>query len=341
MYVDILKNNKGGAGTKAILGIFITLALIIVILGGVFGYFWNTTPEKLKIADMEILNGKTLRDLGFADTKFKDIYKQFRELVKADTSNIVVNKPDEQDKTDTESNLDGVSDGTIPTTDGEADYSVIVTTPLVYDARYQQKWNDTSLAYLFDRSVKGSVDKAGNMDTDGVQFLKDIKASVEELTIGRADGASAEMRLVFSIETSSYKGVIKQQLGALGDLIPIPDKLYAVSYFTLTADSENDAKIKAVSVNLKINDTENALSQALFTLLASEAGGQDDMTEEQQKAVINDKIGDVFASIIYNMGDLAVGTVIDNTNQIDPSQPIVNGDAAIKDGYILLITRIE
>lgn len=340
MYTNLIKNQKGGAATKAILGIFISLALIVVILGGVFGYFWNSTPEKLKIADIEIVNGNTLRELGFAETKIKDIYKDFRALTKSDTSKVVQNKPDDGDKTDAENNFSGVEGGAL-TADGGggADYSGLATGAVTYDKRYLQKWNDSSLAYVFNKIASDSVAN-GDKNNEGIAFLKSVNATVEEITVTRVEGENAEMRLVISVNTTSFKDMIKAKLGVLGDVIPVPDKIYAVSYLTLNADGDSPAKTSTASIDFKINDTQNALSQALLKLFASEAGAADNMTEAEEKAVINDKIGDAFESVLFNMGDLAVSNDYNaETGEITVASSIVYGATAINNGYIYLITR--
>ncbi|MBO7155927.1 MAG: hypothetical protein J6V83_00820, partial [Clostridia bacterium] len=85
---------------------FIVLVLIIVI--GVTVVL-NMTPEKLGLADMELFEGETLRSLGLADVKIKEVFKLIKSIMdEPDESTIVTNKFDAQtEQTTTNSVVSG------------------------------------------------------------------------------------------------------------------------------------------------------------------------------------------------------------------------------------------
>lgn len=336
---QILSNNRGSLG--CLVGFVVTFVLIIATVGGVFGYFWNATPEKLNIADTKLINDQTFRSLGFADTPFKDIYKQLRALVKNDNSNIVTNSPTDADKTSAESNLDNTS--SLDDGEGNIDYTLLLTTQTEYDGQYLLSYDDTTLAYIFNQVVEGSIENASNSSAGGVEYMKKIGAQVNEITITRETAAeSADLRIVMSINSAGLKDQIRNSIGgALANILPIPDVIYLVAYYSLTPDEANNRKLACESVNLKINDTENAVSAAIFTLLASQTGGEtSDMTESEKKAVVNDKIGDAFVGIVYNLGNLGTAAVVPGTNQVSTGYPILYGDGGLQNGKITVITRM-
>lgn len=337
---DLVRNKKGGIG-GCIIGFAVTLVVIGAIVGGLFGYVYNTTPAKLKVADIEFMDGVSLRSLGFADMKIKDIIKQFKSLVNADTSEIVRNAPADEDKTNAESNLEGATNEGFTDGSGTPDYTFIVSNQLTYENRSVKLYEDTTLAYIFNMIVSQSVDSAasadsGNEGSQGIEYLKKINASVNEITITKTAG-DAKMRIVMSVNTAELKEKITEALGAAAGIvrIPIPDVLYAVAYFGLTADSEKPSEIAAVSEDLRINDTDNAVSKAIFKLLATQAGLNSD-DEAAQKAAINDKIGNAFKSIIFNLGDL--GTAVTDEQGLVTGE-ITLGATGILNGNLSIITR--
>ena len=65
---------------KFIIGIAIFLALITIGLVVTGFVLINMTPNKLKVGDKTVINGKSCNDLGIGDIKIKTMISDFREI---------------------------------------------------------------------------------------------------------------------------------------------------------------------------------------------------------------------------------------------------------------------
>lgn len=73
---------------KVFKGIIFSLIAIVLILVIAFAVVINLTPRQLGIADLKI-EGKTVEEMGIADTKIVDIYKSVKSLSKVNESDVV------------------------------------------------------------------------------------------------------------------------------------------------------------------------------------------------------------------------------------------------------------
>lgn len=79
---------------KVFKGIIFSLVAIVLILVIAFAVVINLTPRQLGVADLKI-EGKTVEEMGIADTKIINIYKSIKSLSTAKEDKIVTNKFDE------------------------------------------------------------------------------------------------------------------------------------------------------------------------------------------------------------------------------------------------------
>lgn len=121
---------------KVFKGIIFSLIAIVLILVIAFAVVINLTPRQLGIADLKI-EGKTVEEMGIADTKIVDIYKSVKSLSKVNESDVVTNTYDEeQEKDKSQDKFSGSS------LDGKEDYSSIISGKVEYDTK--KSWNTTT-----------------------------------------------------------------------------------------------------------------------------------------------------------------------------------------------------
>ena len=74
---------------KLIIGIvvFIVISAIILLVTGII--LINMTPNKLKVGNKAIINGKSCNDLGIGDVKIKTMISDFNDI--KDKKNVVTN----------------------------------------------------------------------------------------------------------------------------------------------------------------------------------------------------------------------------------------------------------
>lgn len=311
---------------RTLISIVIVIILIIVAITALL----NMTPTKLGIADTKLIGEKTLRDFGLADTSLIDIIKSIRQFTTPDEAAIVTNGYSEaEDAPHAESNL---SNSNIPTdTDGNPDYLSITENPVMYDNEYLLNYDDTTIAYIFHSMIASASEQAEQEDEDSVEFLKEIGADIREVTITK-NGDTASLRIVIKISLASVKTQVQNALGSAASYLSIPDAVFIVSYSEMTVDS--NGLIVTTGDSIKINDVDNAISDAIFNVLAAEAENQG---ADSDTAIVNNKMGEAFAVVIKHLGK--VGTADVDINNIVIADTKVLGTAGLLDHKLTLITN--
>lgn len=319
---------------KAIVLPIIVFVLVVGIAVLVVG---NMTPAQLGVADLEFSEGMSITTLGFADTKIFDIIKMFRNLfAEPDLADIVSNAPDATvEEPIVEANLSGspLSSG------GEIDYLAITENEVVYDNEYLYEYNDTTLAYMLNQIIDQGMEQAEGgegEDQEAAQAFKEINAKVEEIIIA-VEGSERDMRFVISINVTSLIAEATEQANNPAiefALNRLPEKVYMVSDFTLSADS--NGTLVMTSEALRINDQENAISELLLGILAGrfeEEGGEGG--EGENTNVINEGFAEIVTKLVGNLGK--VGTATKDSNNV-VTGGVVLGSVGILDGKISVIT---
>lgn len=312
---------------KTLLKLLITLVVIVAVIAIIFVVIINLTPRKLGLADVKV-GEETIEEMGFADFKLLDIYKFFKTLAHPDESNIVKNAPTNSDKAVAENNAQGSS---IVGEDGKADFGKLLEGEVRYDNEYLIAYTDKSLAHIFSSMVESASNDSAD---ESLKYISDLGATVREVSIAgkNADG-TATLRIVLEISLGSIKSEVEAALpSAIAKVLPIPEKVFIASYVTMSANEEG--KIVTTSQSVKINDEDNALSQAIFKVLANKAGASD---ADDAKGIVNEKIGEGFSYVVGNLGK--VGTAdTDGGSPAEVTGNVVLGAGGIENGQITVIT---
>lgn len=314
--------------------LLISLLIVIVVIVAVGAILVNMTPDKLGFADIELFDGKTLRDLGLADIKLIEVFKLLKSMLKPNEAEIVTNPyVEETEATNSTSNLE--NSNIAKDENGKPDYTTIVTDPVVYDKEYLISYSDTTLAYIFNQMIVGGME-AGEENAeseDSVEFLRELKAKMEEVTI-TGTGADAKLRIVASMDISSIKAEVEGAVGGLASIIPIPEKIFIVSYSAITADANGYVVVTGESI--RINDAESQIADAIFKVLGEKAEEQTgESIEGNGQNQVNKTIGEAFSSIIKNLG--RVGTATVDADNVVVTKTL--GAGGISEHKITLITN--
>ena len=325
------RNKKKGCGCGGcLIKLLIAILVIAVVLGIAVAIILNMTPDQLGIADVDI-NGTTLREMGLADVKMKEVFKFVKDVLNADSAKIVQNPySPETEKTTSESNLQSaVNVGSSES--GGLVYSDILKDKIVYDEKYFYEYRDTTLAYIF-QSILDEGEAAVSEDNGAIDFLREINGKVDEISI-YSSGNGYELRTVFSIDVSGFRSEIESLIPI--KIVRIPDRIYLVSYSSVGADS--DGRLVTDGRAIRINDVDSVVADAIFKVLSDAADESVDTDEDLgDENTVNDLIGEGFAAVVANLGKVGVAA-------FDPETRIVTGKTSlgaegIKDHALTLIT---
>ena len=325
------RNKKSGCGCGGcLIKLLIAVLIVAVVLGIAVAIILNMTPDQLGIADVDI-NGTTLREMGLADVKMKEVLKFVKDVLNADSAKIVQNPySSETEKTTSENNLQSaVNVGSSES--GGLVYSDILKDKVVYDEEYFYEYKDTTLAYIF-QSILDEGEAAVSEDNGAIDFLREINGKVDEISI-YSSGNGYELRTVFSIDVSEFRSEIESLIPI--KIVKIPDRIYLVSYSSVGADS--DGRLVTDGRAIRINDVDSVVADAIFKVLSDAADESVDTDEDLgDENTVNDLIGEGFAAVVANLGKVGVAA-------FDPETRLVTGETSlgaegIKDHALTVVT---
>ncbi len=303
---------------KVLIGIFSALFAIILLTVIASAVIINLTPRQLGVENIAI-GGEAIEDIGLGDMKLISIYKSFNELTSVKEKDVVENpyNVEEEKKVVNEVIF---KDSSI--SDSE-NFSSIISEKVTYPKQRAIKYTDTSLAYIFDNIVQNAAEGDGK----AVQYLKDTGMSIREFTVSVKDGAGM-IRIVCSTNLSSYKNQIEANLGAAAGFITIPEEVFLASEHTFTVDE--NGKIITSSKSLKVNNREDALGKAILSVVLS--------TTNSTADELNNKLGEVFSDILYNLGSIGVAETDDEGIV---TGEVTYGNNGVSDHEFTFITHVE
>lgn len=309
-----MAKKSGGCGCGGcLLKIVIAIAVIIILLVIAAVIIVNLTPEQIGIADLDI-GGMTLRELGLADVKFKEMFTLLNGVMNPDVGNIVTNRYDpDVAKPEADGNL---AAATNTGADGEFKYSEVLEQTVIYDKEYLYTYSDTTLAYLFQQMLNETETEGAEVNNDAIAFLRDLNAEIDEVTINDLGGGKYELRVVASIDITDFKNDIMKNIpAAVARLVTLPDRVYIVSYSDITADSEG--QLVTTGKSIRINDMQSVVADAIFKVVA---GSASDKIEGENGSVdqnaINDMVGEGFAEVIANLGRIGSADINAETKEV-------------------------
>lgn len=285
----------GGCLVKTLIAIVIVIALIV----GAFIWAINQTPARFGLADYEI-QGMTIREMGFADMKIKDIAKLFKSLLKPDESAIMDNPYDAEDKANADSKAGAMG---LPEEDGQPDYlSLMGETPVTTATPQLLTFADTEIAYILNSIVTQASSQAEGEEE--AQVIRDMNASIAQVTITK--GTETTLEILLKIDISSIKG----DMPAIA-ANRLPDVVYLNSINKLTV-SEGiyplGGIISTESSSIEINGMDGATTNILINAISS--GIEEAQQAEDPSKYFNDTFGAFFIKVVNNMG--LVGASVTN-----------------------------
>ncbi|MFW5780566.1 MAG: hypothetical protein ACOCWI_03865 [Bacillota bacterium] len=310
---------KGCCIGGCLMKILITIVIIVVLIGGALWWVSNQTPDELGFADTDF-GGTTLREMGLAEMKIKDLISVIRNLMKPDETQIVTNPYDlEEDKEGADTNT--IAAG-IPMDGEDPDYMFLLgDEPLTTEIPLLLEYTDTEIAYIMDTIIGYSEE----YDED-VEVIRDMNASLVQVEINKASISTVEMMLAVDISS------IKEDIPMGGGLLP--DRIYLNSVNKLEVDSSGI--ISTESQNIEVNGMTDETSTAVINALLSAV---DEDNEEDPVEFFNDAFGAVFKKVVNNIGYVGVAD-LDTSDQVI-ELTIEYGEDGIEDNVITLITREE
>lgn len=291
----------------------IAFVLVVVVVAGIgLVVVANMTPRDLNLTQVSI-GGKTIEELGLADTKIKDIFKSFNSL--SDNKDVVDNPYDQAAEEQNAS--DAMAGSSI---ENEENYLPLLDGKVTYDKQYLKVYQDKTLAYIFNNIVTSASNQDGTLEE-----LRNINGTIEQMSIKVADGKPS-LNVIGKFSIVQFKQQIVEQLGVLASFVKIPDYLYIKVDFDVAVDSLG--MMTLASTGYSINGQENdPVIKALLEVVQSA-----DSSFNIQSVV--EKLALGISSVVGNLGRIASAT----TGADGTASDIVYGVSGIGDRSLSVVT---
>jgi len=292
-----------------ILKAIITTVVILAVIVGVAALVANITPNQVGLGNISI-NGQTLRDLGLADYKVKDIFTAIKSL-SADTSAMIDNPIDEEAEANAEALLGGSN---IVDETGQVDYTAIYTDKVVYDESTQIIYQDAELGALANNCLQqliatsafngqGVMVYAGSQIPpvalrEGIQYtINDFEIKIEALTITVAEKTYVNIVVSFDLSKFTQDPQVQPVLTAIENTglvkIPNPLKVIIAAKIEVIHDAATETITFGTDSSILLQNNQ-LLTDSLFALLKEQA--------ESIKSIAINQVGEVFCRIVNNLG---------------------------------------
>lgn len=313
----------GGCLLKAIISIVIILALI----AGAIIWAINQTPEKFGFADYEI-EGMSLRQLGLANTKIKDIIGIVRKLFKPDEKAILNNVFDPvKDKAGADSKADqmGLPQGE----GGQYDYLALVgDTPITTDNPELLSFKDTEIAFILNSIVMQASEQSEGEEE--AQVVRDLNASIAQVTITK--GTDITLEILLKIDISSIRNELPS---IVQNSFPSVVYLNSINKMTIGQTAPNEGIISTQSSGIVINGMDGATTAIVINALAGKIAEASE--SEDPVKYFNDTFGAFFQKVVNNMG-LVGDAELDENEAVIPATIQYGANGIVNHG-IKVITR--
>ena len=294
---------------KFIIGLIVFLA--ITTLGLIITAFVliNMTPNKLKVGNKEVINGKTLNDLGIGDIKIKTMINDFKDI--KDKKNVVTNPIDEEkaltELTPTYTKLGLVEDDNI-------NFEQLYTTSICNSNTYYYEASDTTIAYILNNSIK--------YFTGSSETIENYKFEIAETSFY---GSKKEMRVVYKVDISEFKNKLEDTIPSfISRFLGVPKVVHLVCYYDVDVDSFG--KLELSHKNIYLNDVDTPFANAILKSVSTESCSLEEY---------GDQLGDAIEEAIYFLGKIGVASVDETEKVISGSETL--GVSGYKNGKISLI----
>ena len=297
---------------KFIIGlvVFAVFSCLVLLIVGIV--LVNMTPNKLKIGDKTIINGKSCNDLGIGDVKIKTMIDDFNEI--KSEKNVVV-KP--FNKEDAEAELTPIFTNFDLITDGELDFQKLYSTGLDASTGYYYEYSDTSIAYIINNSL--------SYMTGDAQTLTNFKFEVAEMSFF---GNKKRIRIVYKVDISEFKQNLEKAIPSfVSRFIGMPKVVYLVSYYNVDVTSEGRLDLEYDGIF--INDVDTPFANAILRSIS---------TENNSIEEYGQSLGEAISEAVSYMGK--IGTCTSSSGVITDPSSIVYGIGGFKEGKIGMICGI-
>ena len=297
---------------KFIIGlvVFAVFSCLVLLIVGIV--LVNMTPNKLKIGDKTIINGKSCNDLGIGDVKIKTMIDDFNEI--KSEKNVVV-KP--FNKEDAEAELTPIFTNFDLITDGELDFQKLYSTGLDASSGYYYEYSDTSIAYIINNSL--------SYMTGDAQTLTNFKFEVAEMSFF---GNKKRIRIVYKVDISEFKQNLEKAIPSfVSRFIGMPKVVYLVSYYNVDVTSEGRLDLEYDGIF--INDVDTPFANAILRSIS---------TENNSIEEYGQSLGEAISEAVSYMGK--IGTCTSSSGVITDPSSIVYGIGGFKEGKIGMICGI-
>ena len=297
---------------KFIIGlvVFAVFSCLVLLIVGIV--LVNMTPNKLKIGDKTIINGKSCNDLGIGDVKIKTMIDDFNEI--KSEKNVVV-KP--FNKEDAEAELTPIFTNFDLITDGELDFQKLYSTGLDASTGYYYEYSDTSIAYIINNSL--------SYMTGDAQTLTNFKFEVAEMSFF---GNKKRIRIVYKVDISEFKQNLEKAIPSfVSRFIGMPKVVYLVSYYNVDVTSEGRLDLEYDGIF--INDVDTPFANAILRSIS---------TENNSIEEYGQSLGEAISEAVSYMGK--IGTCTSSGGVITDPSSIVYGIGGFKEGKIGMICGI-
>lgn len=307
------RNRDSGGGCRCCMSCLVAIIIVIVLLVTAVVVVLNMTPNKLGFGDTKIINNKSFNEYGLGDIKFIDIIKEFWNMRDVNEEDVVTNGySEEEESTVAQTALDNSS------FTGD-DYSTLATTDVVYDKQYVIEYNDTTIAYIFNKIISDGVEL-----NDNLSDLKKFQIEVREITIYTNSDNTYSIRVVVKFNTAA----ILSQADAGPALNILPENVYLVYNAPVTANAEGALEIGEGVFTVNGDET-TPIFTGLFNII----------NEFYPMEELANKVADGVETVVGHLGK--IGTAEKNANNEAVESTIVLGSSGISEHKITVITHIE
>ncbi len=295
-----------------------TLVSVGILAGVVCILLFACTPNTFGLGQADLGFG-TLEELGLADKTFYTIISEITGVMaEPKESEIVTNGYDPEEEapkaTENLSNSNAVGE------DGTTKYKTMFESRIEYDERYLLTYEDHTLGYMFNQMLDEVVKESQGEQAGPFAALSSFNLRMNELTIYESESSTATLKMVASLNIGSIKEEMFKGVPAILTNI-IPNNFYIVSEQTVSADSHGI--ITTTSKDVQINGRDTEMAEIIIKAVASMMGS--DGTDD--KAFINDMLGQAFTVVMSNLGE--VGTATAGANKVVNEATIQLGSAGI------------
>ena len=286
---------------------FLVLGLLILLITALV--LINMTPNKLKVGDKVIINGKSCNDLGIGDVKIKTMINDFNDI--KGKKNVVQNP---FDKASAEEELTPIFTNFDLITDGNLDFQKLYSTGLDSGSTKYYEYSDTTIAYVINSSL--------SYMTGDAETLTNFKFNVAEMSFY---GNKKEMRIVYRVDISEFKQNLEKAIPSfVSRFIGMPKEVYLVTYYDVNVSTTGRLELGCKGIYL--NDVDTPFSNAILRSVSTENSSLEDYGQS---------LGDAISEAVSYLGK--IGTCTHSGDNITDSSSISYGIDGYQNGKIGMI----